>query len=100
MGGILSVFNPSAEQFSSFVAALDTIRFAAGQGVVFNIIRKSDTEVWVSTKQGMIAYDFEERKIKQELLNNPSAGTFSGHFSVIPLTARAGIASGLGFGLF
>ncbi len=75
-GGFLVLFDPANGSFSHFSATLNTARFPEKQGVVYDILRKSDTEVWASTKQGMIVYDFDCGSITSEQLNDPETNAY------------------------
>lgn len=74
--GFLGLFDPSSKDFKAFSATLDTLRFPRGTGVAFSIVKKSESEVWVATRQGMLVFDHKQDRITSERLNEPENDRF------------------------
>ena len=68
--GMLNIFDPVSESFRQIVPTFNTERFPRGKGVVYDMMKKSDHELWVTTRQGVSVYDFEKDAITSELLND------------------------------
>lgn len=74
-GNFLMVFDPATASFQKIPATLHLRRFPEGNGVVYEIVRKSERELWVTTNHGLCAFDTERGVIVSELLNDPSTET-------------------------
>jgi len=74
-GGFLNIFDPIRETFRQVNPTLDPSRFVTGKGVVYEIMAKSEKELWVTTAQGLSVYDLEKDAITSEMLNDPNYNT-------------------------
>ncbi len=74
-GNFLLVYDTRTASFQKIPATLHLRRFPEGNGVVYEIARKSERELWVTTNHGLCVFDTERGVIASELLNDPSTET-------------------------
>lgn len=74
-GNYLMVFDPGKASFQKLTATLDTQRFPEGHGVVYEIVKKSERELWVTTNHGLCIFDVGRSVFTSELLNDPATET-------------------------
>ncbi len=74
-GKYLMVFDPGKASFQKLTATLETQRFPEGNGVVYEIVKKSERELWVTTNHGLCVFDAGRGVFTSELLNDPDTET-------------------------
>jgi signal transduction histidine kinase/CheY-like chemotaxis protein/ligand-binding sensor domain-containing protein len=75
----LLIFDPKSESYSYVIPALNTI-FPSGEGVVRNILLKSDNELYVTTYQGLAIFNTLTNTVTSEFLNDFSNKSIIGAF--------------------